>query len=83
MLSGGLRRKGRMPRRKEVVRLFSAHRLTGSWVLLDTVLGAPRGGRAPAPARTGGAEAMLGGLPRATGGSVRGGRAEGHEERLF
>jgi len=37
MLSGGLRRQGRMPRRKGAVRLFAAHQLT--WVPLAAVLG--------------------------------------------
>ena len=40
VLSGGLRRQGRMPRRKGAVRLFAAHRLTVSWMPLDAVLGA-------------------------------------------
>ena len=45
---GGLRRQGRMQKRRGAVRLLVAHRLTVSWLPLAASLGAPCGGRAPA-----------------------------------
>jgi len=70
LLSGGLRQQGRMARRMGTIRLFAAHRLTGAGCRLVRFL-ARFCERASRPSEdTKSAEAMLGGLPGATGDSV-------------